>query len=230
MNRVVVVGGGPGGYEAALVAAQLGADVTVVDTDGARRLRGAHRLRAQQDADRHRRADGRHGGGQRARHPLRGLPWSTDLGTGQRAGDAAGAGAVRRHRAPAHPRGRPGAARPAAGSTARSAWSPPRSTAGPRRRSRPTRCCSPPAPRPRTLDSAQPDGERILTWEQVYELDEVPEPPDRGRLRASPVPSSPAPTTRSASTSRWSPAATGCCPARTPTPPRCSRRSSPGAA
>jgi dihydrolipoamide dehydrogenase len=33
-NRVVIVGGGPGGYEAALVAAQLGADVTVVDSDG----------------------------------------------------------------------------------------------------------------------------------------------------------------------------------------------------
>ena len=32
--KVVVVGGGPGGYEAALVAAQLGADVTVVDRDG----------------------------------------------------------------------------------------------------------------------------------------------------------------------------------------------------
>jgi dihydrolipoamide dehydrogenase len=27
---------------------------------------------------------------------------------------------------------------------------------------------------PRTLPSAQPDGERILTWEQVYDLDEVP--------------------------------------------------------
>jgi NAD(P)H dehydrogenase (quinone) len=33
-SRVVIVGGGPGGYEAGLVAAQLGADVTIVDTDG----------------------------------------------------------------------------------------------------------------------------------------------------------------------------------------------------
>jgi dihydrolipoamide dehydrogenase len=33
-DRVVIVGGGPGGYEAALVAAQLGARVTVVDSDG----------------------------------------------------------------------------------------------------------------------------------------------------------------------------------------------------
>jgi dihydrolipoamide dehydrogenase len=32
--RVAIVGGGPAGYEAALVAAQLGADVTVVDRDG----------------------------------------------------------------------------------------------------------------------------------------------------------------------------------------------------
>ena len=33
-DRVVIVGGGPGGYEAALVAAQLGAHVTLVDSDG----------------------------------------------------------------------------------------------------------------------------------------------------------------------------------------------------
>jgi dihydrolipoamide dehydrogenase len=33
-SKIVVIGGGPGGYEAALVAAQLGADVTVVDEAG----------------------------------------------------------------------------------------------------------------------------------------------------------------------------------------------------
>jgi len=33
-TRVVIIGGGPGGYEAALVAAQLGAEVVVADTDG----------------------------------------------------------------------------------------------------------------------------------------------------------------------------------------------------
>ena len=33
-DKVVIIGGGPGGYEAAHVAAQLGAEVTVVDTDG----------------------------------------------------------------------------------------------------------------------------------------------------------------------------------------------------
>lgn len=33
-TRIVIIGGGPGGYEAALVAAQLGADVTVVEECG----------------------------------------------------------------------------------------------------------------------------------------------------------------------------------------------------
>jgi NAD(P)H dehydrogenase (quinone) len=32
--RIAIIGGGPGGYEAALVAAQLGAEVIVADTDG----------------------------------------------------------------------------------------------------------------------------------------------------------------------------------------------------
>ena len=34
VTHVVIIGGGPGGYEAALVAAQLDAQVSVVDTDG----------------------------------------------------------------------------------------------------------------------------------------------------------------------------------------------------
>ncbi|MFI5843657.1 NAD(P)H-quinone dehydrogenase [Catenuloplanes sp. NPDC051500] len=34
-GRIVIIGGGPAGYEAALVAAQLGAEVTVVEQDGA---------------------------------------------------------------------------------------------------------------------------------------------------------------------------------------------------
>ncbi len=35
MGQVVIIGGGPAGYEAALVAAQLGSEVTVVEADGA---------------------------------------------------------------------------------------------------------------------------------------------------------------------------------------------------
>jgi pyruvate/2-oxoglutarate dehydrogenase complex dihydrolipoamide dehydrogenase (E3) component len=34
MTRIVIIGGGPAGYEAALVAAQLGAQVTVIEKDG----------------------------------------------------------------------------------------------------------------------------------------------------------------------------------------------------
>src|SRR5437868_1245123 len=35
VNQIVIIGGGPAGYEAALVAAQLGAGVTVVEAEGA---------------------------------------------------------------------------------------------------------------------------------------------------------------------------------------------------
>src|SRR5258705_2214644 len=35
VERIVIIGGGPAGYEAALVAAQLDAEVTVVEAEGA---------------------------------------------------------------------------------------------------------------------------------------------------------------------------------------------------
>ena len=34
MTSIAIVGGGPAGYEAALVAAQLGAEVTLIEPDG----------------------------------------------------------------------------------------------------------------------------------------------------------------------------------------------------
>jgi NAD(P)H dehydrogenase (quinone) len=34
MTRVVIIGGGPGGYEAALVGSQLGGEVTLIENDG----------------------------------------------------------------------------------------------------------------------------------------------------------------------------------------------------
>ena len=37
---------------------------------------------------------------------------------------------------------------------------------------------------PRILPDAVPDGERILTWRQVYALDELPTPSGRRRIRA----------------------------------------------
>ena len=112
MAGVVIIGGGPGGYESALVAAQLGAEVTVVDSDGLGRLRGAHRLRAEQDPDRHRRADDRRGGCRRARGQLprqrgrRGHRAPGRPGPGEHPGQAARRRPVRRHRPPPRARGR----------------------------------------------------------------------------------------------------------------------------
>lgn len=34
MTKVVIIGGGPGGYEAALVGNQLGGEVTLIERDG----------------------------------------------------------------------------------------------------------------------------------------------------------------------------------------------------
>ncbi|MEJ7690040.1 MAG: hypothetical protein WKF76_06195 [Nocardioidaceae bacterium] len=56
---------------------------------------------------------------------------------------------------------------------------------------------------PRVLDTAPPDGERILTWEQVYDLDEVPSRLIVDRLGRHRCRVRRAPTTPSASTWCW---------------------------
>ena len=72
---------------------------------------------------------------------------------------------------------------------------------------------------PRVMDSALPDGERILTWQQLYALAELPE---RLIVVGSGVTGAELaqPTSGLGARSSWSPRATGSCPARTPTPPR----------
>src|SRR6478609_4416825 len=168
---VVVLGGGPGGYEAALVAARLGASVTVVDRDG---LGGAcvltdcvpsKALISTAGFVTNRASGGDLGVGL--------ADASVDLATANRrildlaeaqsndiaarlsgdgvrivrgTGTLLGAGAVRAM-------GLDGTAEDldaevvllATGST------------------------------PRTMPTAQPDGERILTWQQIYSLTELPE-------------------------------------------------------
>ena len=72
---------------------------------------------------------------------------------------------------------------------------------------------------PRVVPGAEPDGERILSWRQVYDL---PELPDRlvvvglGRHRRGVRQRLPG---ARLARRRWSARGTGCCPGRTPTPP-----------
>ena len=178
VTRIVIVGGGPGGYEAALVAAQHGAEVSLVDRDG---LGGSTVLTdcvpsktliataevmtiAAESAElgvHHRR---RH----RARRRGRRRPAGSTPGSRRSPQRPVG-----RHRAPAGARGRAVCAAPAAW-TARSASSPSSTTAAPRR-STPTSCWSPPARTPGCCPRPSPTASGSSTWQQVYDLPELPE-------------------------------------------------------
>jgi dihydrolipoamide dehydrogenase len=173
VTRVAILGGGPGGYEAALVAAQLGADVTVVDRDG---LGGSAVLT---DC----------------------VPSKTLIATAEAMTDvseSAELGVVLDDTAVAVDLGRvntrvkalAGAqSRDIAGSLEKAGV---QVVAGTGRISPGDRVVvdSPDGSshefvadvaliatgaRPRVLPSAEPDGERILTWTQVYDLDDLPE-------------------------------------------------------
>jgi dihydrolipoamide dehydrogenase len=174
---VVIIGAGPGGYEAALVAAQLGAPVTIVDSEGP--------------------------GGSAVLTdcvPSKTLIATADLlavtaeagSLGIRVhGEAPRAGTLSVDLAAINHRVKELAAAQSRDIESRLARDGVRYVKGRGRLASSTRVlASTPdgdialdadviliatGARPRILDSAQPDGERILTWEQVYDLDEVPE-------------------------------------------------------
>lgn len=178
-DHVVIIGGGPGGYEAAHVAAQLGAEVTVVDTDGvggsavltdcvpSKTLIATAELMTE-------------------------VAESSELGIdfADQEGDAATT--IRVDLARVNARVKQLAADQSADIAARLDRDGVRVLRGRGRLAGDmTVVATLPdgteetlaadailvatGAAPRTLPSAQPDGERILTWEQVYDLDEVPE-------------------------------------------------------
>ena len=177
-ERVVIIGGGPGGYEAAHVAAQLGAEVTIVDSDGVggsavltdcvpsktliataevmSELAGAAELGVEFHD-----AEGDAATGIRvdlaqvnARVKQLAADQSSDIGR-RLARDGV---TVLRGR----------------GSLAGADRVVAQLDDGSERMLRADAVLVATGAAPRTLPSAQPDGERILTWEQVYDLTEVP--------------------------------------------------------
>ena len=178
MDKVAIVGGGPGGYEAALVAAQLGAEVTVVDRDG---LGGSavltdcvpsKTLIATSEL-------------------MTSVQGASELGVAVGAGDepldavtvdmarvnarvkelaAAQSEDIAKRLANEHVRVVPAVGR-LESSTTVVATGP----VGDTERIDADVILLSTGARPRVLDSARPDGDRILTWEQVYDVDELPE-------------------------------------------------------
>jgi len=173
MSAVVIVGGGPGGYEAALVAAQMGAHVTLVDSDG---IGGSAVLT---DCV-----------------PSKALLAVAESATQVRDSGALGitgaADAVGVDLAAVNRRIRDLAGAQSRDTAERCEREGVRLLAGRGRLDGPGAVLAELADgrterleadavliatgaRPRVLPAAQPDGQRILTWEQVYGLAEVPE-------------------------------------------------------
>jgi pyruvate/2-oxoglutarate dehydrogenase complex dihydrolipoamide dehydrogenase (E3) component len=165
-QKIAILGGGPGGYEAALVAAQLGADVTVVDSDG---LGGAcvltdcvpskSLIETSNAMTLLNRSDGLGiaTGGLATVNAARLYNRITDLARAQSKDIAARLSAenVRVIAAEGHLAG------------------PHTITAGDTRLEADAILIATGA-RPRILPGAEPDGERILTWRQLYDLTELP--------------------------------------------------------
>jgi pyruvate/2-oxoglutarate dehydrogenase complex dihydrolipoamide dehydrogenase (E3) component len=179
VTRVVIIGGGPGGYESALVAAQLGAEVVVVDSDGlggsavltdcvpSKTLIATAELMTE-------------------------LTAAPELGIGLIDSDGDDASRVDIDLARINARVLRLAGEQSRDIGRRLEREGVRVIAGRGRLLSPDRVVAElpdgssedlradavliaTGAAPRTLPTAQPDGERILTWEQVYDLTEVPE-------------------------------------------------------
>ena len=177
-DHIVIIGGGPGGYEAAHVAAQLGAEVTVVDTDGvggsavltdcvpSKTLIATSELMADLAGAQELGVNFRDHDGDAATSIAVDLA-RVNARVKQLAADQSGDIAARLDRdgvRVVRGRGRLGPDLTVVATTADGEET-----------LRADAVIVATGAAPRTLPSAQPDGERILTWEQVYDLTEVPE-------------------------------------------------------
>jgi pyruvate/2-oxoglutarate dehydrogenase complex dihydrolipoamide dehydrogenase (E3) component len=177
-ERVVVIGGGPGGYEAAHVAAQLGAEVTVVDTDGI----GGSAVLTDCVPSKTLIATA---------EVMSELSESAELGVNFQDAEGDAATSIRVDLAKVNARVKSLAADQSSDIERRltrdgvtvvkgrgSLAGPDRVVAqlddGSEKMLRADAVLLATGASPRTLPTAQPDGERILTWEQVYDLTEVP--------------------------------------------------------
>jgi NAD(P)H dehydrogenase (quinone) len=167
MNHIVILGGGPGGYESALVAAQLGADVTVVDSDG---LGGSAVLTDCVPS----------------KTLIATAELMTDVGGANELGVWIGEGGVTVDLPRVNARVKDLALAQSADIAQHLEKEGVRVVQGRGRLDGPHRVVVEDevieagavlvatGAAPRTLPTAQPDGERILTWEQVYDISEVP--------------------------------------------------------
>jgi NAD(P)H dehydrogenase (quinone) len=171
--RVAIIGGGPGGYEAALVAAQLGAAVTVVEAEG---LGGACVLTDCVPSKTLIETSG----------AMAALDGSAGLGIrlGTDPGRPAAGGAVDAPRV--YRRIKELARAQSADVAGRLAAEGVEVVAGPGRLTGPRTVAAgdreiaadvvliATGARPRLLPGSEPDGERILNWRQLYDLTELP--------------------------------------------------------
>jgi pyruvate/2-oxoglutarate dehydrogenase complex dihydrolipoamide dehydrogenase (E3) component len=177
-DRVVIIGGGPGGYEAAHVAAQLGAEVTIVDTDGV----GGSAVLTDCVPSKTLIATA---------EVMSELAGAAELGVNFQDAEGDAATAIQVDLARVNQRVKQLAADQSSdigrrltrdgvtilrgrGSLAGADRVVAQLEDGTEQMLRADAVLLATGASPRTLPTAQPDGERILTWEQVYDLTEVP--------------------------------------------------------